>query len=51
MALYEAYGGKCFYSGMPIDYQDFQVDHIIPEALGLELEAIKVNWVWMNPSK
>ena len=41
MALYEAYGGKCFYSGMPIDYQDFQVDHIIPEALGLELEAIK----------
>lgn len=41
LAIYEAYNGKCFYTGMPVSYIDFEVDHIIPESLAAEMENIK----------
>lgn len=41
LAIYEAYKGKCFYTGQPVPYQDFEVDHIIPESLTAEIETIK----------
>lgn len=41
LAIYEAYNGKCFYTGMPVSYIDFEVDHIIPESLVAEIENIK----------
>lgn len=41
LAIYEAYQGKCFYTGEPVSYIDFEVDHIIPESLAPEIENIK----------
>lgn len=41
LAIYEAYNGKCFYTGVPVSYIDFEVDHIIPESLASEMENIK----------
>lgn len=41
LAIYEAYKGKCFYTGKPVFYKDFEVDHIIPESLVAKLENIK----------
>lgn len=41
LAIYEAYQGKCFYTGKPVSYIDFEVDHIIPESLVSEMENIK----------
>lgn len=41
LAIYEAYKGKCFYTGVPVAYIDFEVDHIIPESLSSEIETIK----------
>lgn len=41
LAIYDAYNGKCFYTGMPVSYIDFEVDHIIPESLVAEIENIK----------
>ena len=41
LAIYDAYQGKCFYTGEPVAYIDFEVDHIIPESLASELENIK----------
>lgn len=41
LAIYEAYKGKCFYTGEPVFYIDFEVDHIIPESLAADLESIK----------
>ena len=41
LAIYEAYQGRCFYTGEPVAYIDFEVDHIIPESLASEIERIK----------
>lgn len=41
LALYDAYKGKCFYTGEPIPYLDFEVDHIIPESRVSDIEIIK----------
>lgn len=41
LAIYDAYKGKCFYTGDPVPYQDFEVDHIIPESLASNIETIK----------
>lgn len=41
LAIYEAYKGKCFYTGEPVSYIDFQVDHIIPESKKADIEIIK----------
>ena len=41
LAIYEAYKGKCFYTGEPVSYLDFEVDHIIPESMESEIEVIK----------
>jgi len=41
LAIYDAYKGKCFYTGMPVPYQDFEVDHIIPESRESDIEDIK----------
>lgn len=41
LAIYDAYKGKCFYTGMPLTYQDFEVDHIIPESRESDIEDIK----------
>ena len=37
LAIYEAYKGKCFYTGEPMSY----LDHIIPESMESEIEVIK----------
>ena len=37
LAIYEAYQGRCFYTGEPVAYIDFEVDHIIPESLASEI--------------
>lgn len=41
LAIFDAYNGKCFYTGEPIPYQDFEVDHIIPESLARDIEEIR----------
>lgn len=41
LALYNAYKGKCFYTGEPVPYQDFEIDHIIPESLASDIDIIK----------
>ena len=41
LAIFDAYKGKCFYTGKPIPYQDFEVDHIIPESLARDIEEIR----------
>lgn len=41
LAIFDAYKGKCFYTGEPIFYQDFEVDHIIPESLAWDIEEIR----------
>ena len=41
LAIYEAYKGKCFYTGEPVSYLDFEVDHVIPEPMESEIEIIK----------
>ena len=41
MAIYDAYKGKCFYTEKPVPYQDFEVDHIIPESRKSDIEDIK----------
>lgn len=34
--VYEKYGGRCAYCGMPIDIKDMQIDHREPKAWGGE---------------
>ena len=41
LAIYDAYKGKCFYTGEPVSYIDFEVDHIIPESKESDIEIIK----------
>ena len=41
LAIFDAYKGKCFYTGEPIFYQDFEVDHIIPESLARDIEEFR----------
>ncbi len=41
LAIYEAYKGKCFYTGEPVSYLDFEVDHIIPESMESDIENVK----------
>lgn len=33
-SIYSAHGGKCFYTGEHLDYNDFNIDHIIPAKIG-----------------
>lgn len=40
-ALYIEHDGKCFYEGLPIRFQDIQIDHIIPKYLEGSEELIK----------
>ena len=39
--LWNAYNRKCSYCNNPIQYNNFNIDHIIPESMGNE-EAIKL---------
>ena len=41
LAIYDAYKGKCFYTGEPVSYIDFEVDHIIPESRESDIEVMK----------
>lgn len=41
LAIYDAYKGKCFYTGEPVSYIDFEVDHIIPESMESDVGIIK----------
>ena len=41
LAIYDAYRGKCFYTEEPVPYQDFEIDHIIPESRESDIEDIK----------
>lgn len=41
LAIFDAYKGKCFYTGKPVSYQDFEIDHIIPESLARDIEKIR----------
>lgn len=41
LAIYDAYKGKCFYTGEPVSYVDFEVDHIIPESRESDIEIMK----------
>lgn len=42
VALYETYGKKCFYTGVPLDFTSFEVDHIIPESYSGRLEELRL---------
>lgn len=33
-AIYEAYEGKCFYTGQPVAWGDMAIDHVIPKCEG-----------------
>lgn len=44
IAIFEAYGKKCFYTGIPLDYQDMEIDHIIPESLADKIDEIKSDY-------
>ena len=33
-SIYSAHGGKCFYTGELLDYNNFNIDHIIPVKIG-----------------
>ena len=33
-AIYEAYKGKCFYSGRPLTLENMRIDHVIPRSKG-----------------
>ena len=39
--LWQAYNNKCFYCANPIPFNNFHIDHVIPESLGNQ-EAIKL---------
>ena len=41
LAIYDAYRGKCFYTEEPVPYQDFELDHIIPESRESDIEDVK----------
>jgi 5-methylcytosine-specific restriction endonuclease McrA len=41
-AIFKVYGGKCFYTGNPIEYIDMQLDHIIPESMEDDREQLDV---------
>ncbi|MCO5113181.1 MAG: HNH endonuclease [Bdellovibrionaceae bacterium] len=34
LAVYNAFGGRDFYTGQPINYQEMTIDHIIPKSKG-----------------
>ncbi|SFM20946.1 HNH endonuclease [Paenibacillus sp. 1_12] len=40
-ALLDVYNYKCFYTGMPVDFDDLNVDHIIPESLNNKKKDLK----------
>ena len=44
IAIFEAYGKKCFYTGVPLAYQDLEIDHIIPESLADKIDEIKSDY-------
>ena len=46
-AIYEAFGGKCFYSGRPLDFNEFHIDHVVPRAKGGKDEI--ENYVLCSP--
>jgi 5-methylcytosine-specific restriction endonuclease McrA len=40
-ALWNSYGNKCFYCTEPLDWEDLEIDHILPERLMQEPEALR----------
>jgi len=40
-ALWASYNYICFYCNRPLDWDDLQIDHIIPESLNLKPEVLK----------
>lgn len=40
VALWRAWGKRCFYSGQPIPFQDLEVDHVIPASLAKHPEQL-----------
>jgi hypothetical protein len=43
-AIYDAYSGKCFYTGEPIAFQDTEIDHLIPESYADRLDSLKIEY-------
>jgi len=33
-AIYEAHGGKCFYTGQSVSFEKMHIDHIVPRSIG-----------------
>lgn len=42
--IFEAYDKKCFYTRVPLDYPDMEIDHIIPESLADKIDQIKAEY-------
>ena len=40
IGLWEAHGRKCAYCGEPVSYRELEIDHIIPQYLGGNLQAL-----------
>jgi hypothetical protein len=34
--MFKAFGGKCFYSGRKVDWNNFEIDHVLPKSSGGE---------------
>jgi len=52
IAIWEAFGKRCVYSGEPLSYADLEIDHILPEMLNddeRELKGIRVEY-GLDPS-
>lgn len=41
-AIYNVYGGKCFYTNKPLDYISMQIDHIMPESLATNKKNLMI---------
>lgn len=45
LKVYSKYGGRCAYCGKDIEYEDMQIDHLIPQC---RAEDGKVSWDEVN---
>lgn len=42
LAIWEAHNSNCIYCHKPVEFDDFKVDHVIPEKISApDLEAMK----------
>lgn len=40
-AVYKTHGGRCYICREPVDFASFEVDHVIPESLADDTEALQ----------